>query len=262
MANLPTPAELKQQEAINAALIKAGLPQNKLNGLIEMAKDRLMCDSACQKERTAKELKQKWDLAQNNLKNAPQEVNVAEKNYYSFTKGVGGYDSILTSKNTQNADEFKKNAILKHTGLNQELNTLLQTYETNSLYLEKMEELLKLKLEEQKELKRDIDQYIAGVQTNDRKVIYQNNDMNWLDTSRKVLLFIYWAIFLIYFIFSDFFAYERYNEKKSWVLILGYLIFPFLLNWFVKQLFALSAYITHLFTNRSTQNVYVTMNPS
>lgn len=44
-----------------------------------MITDKLICDSACQKERNANTLKQKWDLAQNNLKNAPAEVNQAEK---------------------------------------------------------------------------------------------------------------------------------------------------------------------------------------
>jgi hypothetical protein len=259
---LPTPAELKQQEAINAALAKAGLPQNKLNGLIEMAKDRLLCDSACQKERTAKELKNKWDMAQNNLRNAPEEVNVAERNYYTFINGSNAYNTILTSKNSKNAEEFRKNAMTKHTDLNKELNILLQTYETNTLYLTKMNELLKIKLEEQKELKRDIDQYIAGVQTNDRKVIYQNHDMDWLGTSRKALFFLYWSIFILYFLFSDFFSQGKYKVIKNWFIIFGYVIFPSVLNWIVRQLFALIDYIAHLFTRRSEQNVYVTMNPS
>ena len=73
--NISSPADIKNQEIIDQALIDAGLPQNKLNGLVSMITDKLICDSACQKERNETTLKEKWDLAQNNLKDAPEQVN-------------------------------------------------------------------------------------------------------------------------------------------------------------------------------------------
>ena len=38
-----SPNDINQQNAINGALTSAGLPANKLNGLIAMAKDHLLC---------------------------------------------------------------------------------------------------------------------------------------------------------------------------------------------------------------------------
>ena len=79
--NSSEPSDLKNQQDLDNALIDAGLPQNKLNGLVAMISDKLICDSACQAQRNGDSLKKKWDLAQNNLKLAPERVDIAEKNY-------------------------------------------------------------------------------------------------------------------------------------------------------------------------------------
>ena len=57
--SLSSTSDLQQQAAINQALTDAGLPQNKINSLIELAKERLMCDSACQKEKKKRRIKEK-----------------------------------------------------------------------------------------------------------------------------------------------------------------------------------------------------------
>ena len=56
-----SPNDIKQQDIINGALMNAGLPENKLNGLISMAKDHLLCNNDCQKAREAERLKKIWE---------------------------------------------------------------------------------------------------------------------------------------------------------------------------------------------------------
>ena len=106
--SLSSTSDLQQQTAINQALADAGLPQNKINSLIELAKERLMCDSACQKEKKSAELKKKFTSAQKNLRDAPEEVSLAEKNYYVFSQGYPAYEDMLFDRYSKTAEEMKK----------------------------------------------------------------------------------------------------------------------------------------------------------
>ena len=257
--NFSSPADIKNQEIIDKALIDAGLPQNKLNGLVSMITDKLICDSACQKERNDNTLKQKWDLAQNNLKNAPDQVNQAEKNYYIVTKGQQAYTDMIYERNVKIAQQFKTGTIAEHENNLKELQILLNTYNSDKDYDNRLSELLKIKKEEEKELNSEIDKYISKVQTSGRKVVYEKSDISWVDANRSFLLFIYYILFVYYLFVSDYFATSKYKDVKVWLLILAYFIFPHLINWTTKKLFAIYDYISYVFSNRKYKNVFLSL---
>ena len=54
----------------------------------------IACDPECQRERTSNELREKYFNAKTNLMTAPNQVNVAAKNYYTFVKYVSVNFSI------------------------------------------------------------------------------------------------------------------------------------------------------------------------
>jgi hypothetical protein len=253
---MSTEQDIQQQDAINNALISAGLPQNKLNGLISMAQDHLLCDSACQKERTSNKLKKIWDNAKINLRTAPEQVENAEKNYYIYDKGYAKYQDLLFDRYSKSAEEMKQSSIIKHDELVSKLKTLMKTYDAETIYSKRMNELLRLRKNENKQLKDDINNYIGTVQTNERKVDYENIDSSWISTIRTVLIYIYYFLFVLYFIISDYFITEKYKSIKVWIYIVCYLIFPYFLNWIVVQLYYIKNYIYHKFTMRSYKNAY------
>lgn len=257
--NFSSPADIKNQEIIDQALINAGLPQNKLNGLVSMITDKLICDSACQKERNESTLKQKWDLAQNNLKLAPDEVTQAEKNYYTITKGEKAYTDMIYERNVKIAQQFKKGSIEEHEKNLNELKILLKTYNSDKDYDNRLTELLKIRTEEEKKLNSEIDKYISKVQTSGRKVVYEKSDIGWVDANRSFLLFIYYTLFVYYLFVSDYFSTSKYKDKKVWGLILLYFIFPHLINWISKKLFAIYDYIVYVFSNRKYKNVFLSL---
>jgi hypothetical protein len=248
--------DVQHQNAINDALVKSGLPENKINGLISMVKDRLLCDSACQKQQTANKLKKIWDDSENNLKTAPTQVEIAEKNYYVYDKGYPKYQDLLFDRYSKTAEEMKSASIEKHKEYVNQVDLRIKIYDTGRTYLTRMYELLELKLEENKKLKNDIDHFIGTVQTNERKVDYSTIETTWISRIRTFELFIYYTLIVIYFLTSDFFAVERYKSKKTWFLIVLYLVFPYFLNWIVIQLYYLKKYIIHLFTTRPYKNAY------
>jgi hypothetical protein len=257
--NLSSPADIKNQEIIDKALIDAGLPQNKLNGLVAMIMDKLICDSACQKERNENTLKKKLDLAQNNLKNAPDQVNQAEKNYYTVTKGQKAYTDMMYERNVKIAQQFKTGTIAQHENNLKEVKILLNTYISDKDYDNRLTELLKIRKEEEKELSSEIDKYISMVQTSGRKVVYEKSDMGWVNANRNFLLFLYYTLFVYYLFVSDYFATSKYKNIKVWLLILVYFIFPHLINWTTKKLFAIYDYIGYVFSNRKYKNVFLSL---
>lgn len=260
--NVSSPADIKNQELIDQALISAGLPQNKLNGLVSMITDKLICDSACQKERNESALKQKWDLAQNNLKLIPDEVAEAEKNFVISTKGQKAYTDMIYERNVKISQQFKKGSIDEHEKSLNDLKILLKAYNSDKDYDNRLSELLKIKKEEEKELTSEIDNYISKVQTSSRKVVYEKIDMGWVDAHRSFLLFIYYILFVYYISVSDYFATAKYKNIKVWLLILAYFIFPLTLNWLTKKIFAIYDYIIYVFSNRKYKNVFLSLDES
>ena len=119
-----------------------------------------------------------------------------------------------------------------------------------------MHELLRLRKKENKKLRDSIDTYIGTTQTDARKVDYSNNETTWISTVGTVLKYLYYSLFVIYLLISDYFRTEKYKDKKAWLLIVCYLIFPYFLNWIIIQFYYLKDYIHHVFTTRPFKNVY------
>jgi len=238
-----TSGDLQQQALIDNALIKAGLPQNKINDLIAMARDKLTCDPACQKKRKGDAYKQKWDLAKKNYKKAPEEIKQAEKNYYLYDKGYGAYKEMLYDRYAKTAAEFKTSSNKKHAELQAELQELLMSYNAGTIYLKRMNELLKIKLAEKEDLAKKIDAYIDYTETSSRKVIYEDRERNTLTLYRQGLLYVFFSIVILYIVFGNFIPGQMYKKWHVWLLFTLFIIVPyFLLDRVVKMLFSLYNY--------------------
>jgi len=243
-AQSATSGDLQQQNLINSTLISAGLPQNKINDLIAVARDKLMCDSDCQKQRTGDAYKKQWDLAKKNYENAPEEIRLAEKNYYLYDKGYGAYKDMLYDRYSNTAAEFKLSSNKKHDELQTEIQELLANYNSGTIYLKRMNELLKIKLEEKEELAKKIDDYIGYTETNGRKVIYEDRERDGLTMYRKGLLYLFFLIVLFYIVFGKFIPEKIYKKRKAWIILALFIIIPyFLIDRVVKMIYALYHYV-------------------
>jgi hypothetical protein len=205
----------------------SGTDINNLNSMINLANDRLTCDSECQRKRKADNYKKKWELAKKNYEQAPEEIKQAEKNYYVYDKGYSAYEDMLYDRYTKSASEFKEKSLIKHTELDDELNNLINNYESGSLYLSRMNQLMSIKLKENDKFKRDIDKYIGFTQTSGRKVVYEDRQRDTLSTYRKIILFIYFLMVTIYIVFGTFIPSKEYKNWKTLLVLILYIIFPF-----------------------------------
>jgi hypothetical protein len=257
--SLSSTSDIQQQMAINQALTDAGLPQNKINSLVELAKERLMCDSACQKEKKSAELKKKFAKAQTNLKDAPEEVSLAEKNYYVFAKGYPAYEDMLFDRYSKTAEELKTKSVHKHKNLMKEIDTYISDYKAETTYSKRMRELLKVRTEENRKLRREIENDIAVVQTNDRRVTYEDEELDSADSARKVLRFVYYFLLVFWILLGDFFPKARYSSLKTWGLIAVYIAFPFVLNKIIELIYTVTGKISYIVDNKAPKNVYTNL---
>ena len=218
---------LQEQALIDKTLISAGLPENKINSLIALAADKLMCDGDCQQKRSSANYKRVWELAKKNYEHAPEDIRQAEKNYYVFDKGYPAYQDMLYDRYAKTAAEFKKTSNEKYKKVNEEILQLIDTNDTSTTYLQRMNELLRIKLGENEQLTKDIDQYLAQTQTSGRKVIYEDRGRNWLTTVRKIMLFFYFSLLVGYIILGNFIPNQLYKQWKVWLYIALYIAFPF-----------------------------------
>jgi hypothetical protein len=151
---------------------------------------------------------------------------------------------MLYDRYAKTAEAFKKSSNQKYKQINDELLDMIDNYGASTTYLNRMNELLGIKLEEQERLKREIDLYNSKTQTSGRKVVYEDRERDWLSTFRKILLFVYFCILLLYIIVGKFIPNKEYLQWKMWLVIFVYILSPFfLLDRIVKLVFALFSYL-------------------
>jgi len=257
--SLSSTSDLQQQTAINQALTDAGLPQNKINSLVELAKERLMCDSACQKDKKSAELKKKFSEAQENLRDAPEDLSLAEKNYYVYAKGYPEYEDMLFDRYSKTAGELKKKSIQKHKKLMGVIDTYIKDYKAEVVYSKRMHELLKVRVKENRILRKEIEDDIAVIQTNDRRVTYEDKEVGSAGTVRKFLRFLYYFMLVLWILLGDFFSKARYANLKTWRLMAIYIAFPFALNKIIELIYYISGQVSYVIDNKGPKNVYASL---
>ena len=119
------------------------IDMNKFNTLISQATDAIMCNSECKKQKQIDELKQIYLKSQANLASAPVQLQVAQKNYVTFTQGESAYNDLLDNQLQEKAETiankftetFKEDTGKFITKLNTYQGLLLNYKNISELYL-------------------------------------------------------------------------------------------------------------------------------
>ena len=228
---------------------------DKINQLIATANKSMECGSACQELKERKNLDKIYQKAQNNVQNAPEELEIAEKNYYQFTLGEGGYKNMLRERYKKNAIEMQKKLTSKHDDNMTELNNLFKEVEDQSIYSARMSDLMQKYLIENKTLKNKTDLYLKQTHTSDRKTYYENEQLTTLQKWDKIMFIIYWILFtacaLILLVVK-----KQYKNKKIIGILTLFIIFPFTVVFLYKKGKNFINMIVNLF---GYKNVYKTL---
>ena len=81
---------------------------DKFNSFIQAASQQISCGTECQKQKKAKELKDKYENAQANLSLAEPQYQISKKEYYSYVDGENGYNQMLEEEESSKADKISE----------------------------------------------------------------------------------------------------------------------------------------------------------
>lgn len=234
----------------------SGKDSDAMQSMFKNVSSMLTCDSDCQKRKKADELRRAWKSSAESEKNAPIMTSEAEKEYYVFTQGVPGYEKMLFQRYTKKAEGAKSIAQISHKELIEELRALISDYTAETTSTKRMKELLRVRLDENKALKSAIDQDIAAVETNDRRVVYEDWAKGWLGTVGKSLFWLYVITACIFLYKTPFIKSQGYKTIKGWLTPIALVVFPFILKYICLLLWALSDKVRWYLDNRAPRNVF------
>ena len=187
-------------------LKKQQISQDKINQLLELSSQELICGPDCQQKKISTELKQKYLDAQTNLQTAPINLENTKKNFYVYSEGLPFYDNMREEELQQKADTI---STLVSENFNSEvsdanvMNLYLNTALINSKYTA---ELLEDYLEKNTKLKLQLKDRYGDILTNDRKTYYETDALNTLTFWYKLFWYIYYVLvimLILAFIFSS-----------------------------------------------------------
>ena len=204
---------------------------NKFNNLINQASDAIMCNSKCRKQREIKKLEQTYLNAQTNLASASNQVEVAHKNYVTFTHGESAYNDLLDNQLSKKAqiidDKFTENFDKD----SDELETKIDTYNGLLLNYKNVEELYLKYKKENIQLIKDIKDVTSDVLTNERKTFYEDQKIDGLKSFYFYVLLGIYILFLIYFVFFSLMQSSQLSWKIKFASIIGFILLPFFSTW-------------------------------
>jgi len=231
----------------------------KLDNIFDMINCRK--GEECYKTRRNTYLKTNYDNQKKRYNSAPIDLSRAEKNYYVYNEGNPGgndaYNELIIDRFSDSAKQFKKNSI----GMQQEfmgnLSQSLKQYQSSVVFKDQLKNLLKMRENEKKSLIKNINYYKKIVQTSERKVVYENKNMDTLYIYRRLMIFVYYGIIICFIVFGNFIPDQLYKKYSVWLVLIIAAIFPIILNIITMWLFILYDTVTYWFSDMPYKDVYI-----
>ena len=215
----------------------------KINNLINQASDSILCNPECQKKRMEEELKRKMYDSEENLINAPSQLEDSEKNYYTF---IGGESLYLTKLK----ERLKKEVAIKLVKYHAIFNNYSDSAQTILDDYVAVKDYTKFLHKETKHTDNKIHNYnsesVNDINTNDRNVYYKTQYNNLL-MSRYTNYIRLYSILVFIFIFFYLFFYPQGLVKKMCVIII-IILYPFVIDSIVKMFYSIWINFVHLFS--------------
>ena len=201
---------------------------NQFNSFLQKATDAVTCNSECQRSRTIDSLKQQFENAQTNTQSANYQLQVAQKNYVTFSEGEGAYNDLLEQQledevnliSQQFQEYFDKEAT--------QTSRLIQTYGGILINFKNIVDLYFNYKNENIQLFEKLKEDTNDVLTNERKTYYIDQENDTLTYFYfYFLLIIYIIIVICYLVFSLIYP-SDVSILKRILIYIGLNILPFL----------------------------------
>ena len=232
------------------------IDMNKFNVLISQASDAVLCNSECRKQRETDKLKQNYLNSQTNLASAPNQVQVAQKNYITFTEGPAGYNDLLDNQLQEKAQEITDTFTEYFVSDSKEITTQIDTYEGLLINFKNVAELYLNYKKENVQLIKDLKNETNDVLTNERKTYYEDQKIDGLKGFYYYILLGIYIICLIGFIIFSLMYPSQTSFMRKLASIIGFILLPFLSTWILDKII----YLIYAVYDMLPKNVYAQKN--
>jgi len=130
-------------------------------------------------------------------------------------------------------------------------------YETEADQLKKMTSMRRKLMKENAELKATIDRNKRDINTNSRKVVYEEWARERLNTIGKALKILYLLIIGLYLYYGPFIKNQQWKTMTGWFMVIILVIFPFIVYRISIGLRAIYDKTMWFMDNKSSKNVYI-----
>jgi hypothetical protein len=225
---------------------------NNINSFLNQATQTIMCNSDCQKQKQSEQLKRDFLNAQVNLASAPNQLEIAEKNYVIFEEGELAYNELRDNQLEKNADLIIQKYKEKFQDDVEKINLQLNSYTGLVINFKNIVELYIYYKNENRKLFKQLKEDTNDILTNERKTYYEDQEIDKLKYYYYyIFLTIYYISVICFTIFS--FIYPSNINWKIQILISIFLfILPFISTWVLGMLI----YILYEIYNLLPKNVY------
>jgi hypothetical protein len=190
---------------------------DSITQFINTANEMLLCNSDCQKQKKAEQLKQEYLKAKTNLITAPNQIYTTQKNYIEFTEGTQAYNELIEQELNEKAEIISQKYKIYVNDEIKKLHSLINVENITSINFKNSFELITKYVKENKELLNELKQNSSDVLTNERKTYYQDQGISKLNSFYK---YFFLTIYIIC-VFCFGMATLMYPSNNSWYYKLG-----------------------------------------
>lgn len=162
----------------------------------------LSCDSTCQRNKELNRLKEKMLQAQNVFRDAPDQLETAEQNYYTFLNGTTWYEKWKRNKLNKEIDNdissYETRVLRANDRLNESNEKINKNMEDDNKlhdYLNDLETLYQEKIKQEVEHNEK--------QSKDSKLLnrlsyYENEDKEYFESWNEIILWCFIGLIILY----------------------------------------------------------------
>jgi regulator of replication initiation timing len=225
---------------------------NKFNSFLDAASKAISCDSNCQRNKTAEELKNKYINAESNLTLAQPQYQIAKQNYYTYVSGESAYNEMLEKELTEKADLLAQKFKDIYNLEKNKIMTQIESYDGLLINVGNIVELHKKYKMENDELTKQLKEETNDVLTNERKTYYEDQENDYLNLYYYYFLLVIYCIIVICFCFFSLIYPSTTNWKARVFLGLIFIVLPFISTWLLGMIIKLIYWLFSLLP----KNVY------
>jgi hypothetical protein len=206
-----------------------------INDLLNKANEMLSCDSACQREKTLSDLKQKYLDAQTNVESAPTQFSQAKQNYYQVLYG-NDYSIVMEKELTEQANSI---ANVLQEAFNTQTNNLLtfiNVYKSQLTSYNYVDDLYTKYMSYNSKFDKKIKDTANSIQVNNQKTFYEQQSYNKLRYWFYLYAAIYTSLLLFFLALMMLFPSLHLTRLQCSLIFVGFIIYPFIINGLTRRL--------------------------